>query len=120
MEAVPALHADVGPLLGVQALMLGQSGGVAAPSATLNALEGAGQEATVAHGQGLSPVELAVSGERRALAEALPAHGTLVGPLTRVYSHVGHQRGALPEGLATFCALIGFLSRVNPLMPNDG
>lgn len=44
--------------------MLGQSGGVAAPSATLGALEGAGQEAAGAHGQGLSPVGPAVGGER--------------------------------------------------------
>ncbi|KFR11385.1 hypothetical protein N306_11035, partial [Opisthocomus hoazin] len=119
-EAVPTLHADVGPFLGVRALVLGQSGAVAAPPAALGTLEGAGQEAAVVHGQGLPTVDPAVSGERRALAKALPAHEALVGLLARVRSHVGHQRGALPEGLPALGALVRFLSRVDPLMPNDG
>lgn len=63
-EAVPALHADVGPFLGVRGLVLGQSGAVAAPPAALSALVGAGQEATVVHGQGLPPMDPAMSGER--------------------------------------------------------
>lgn len=119
-EAVPALHADVGPFLSVRGLVLGQSGAVAAPPATLGALVGVGQEAAMVHGQGLPPVDSAMSGECRTLAKALPAHGALVGLLARVCSHVGHQRGALPEGFPALCALVRFLSRVDPLMPNDG
>ncbi|KFQ78754.1 hypothetical protein N337_10407, partial [Phoenicopterus ruber ruber] len=119
-KAVPALHADVGPLLGMRGLVLGQSGAITAPPAALGALVGVGQEATVVQGQGLPPMDPAVSGERRALTKALPAHGALVGLLTRVCSHVGHQRGALPEGFPALGALVRFLSRVDPLMPNDG
>ncbi|KFM13602.1 hypothetical protein AS27_12441, partial [Aptenodytes forsteri] len=119
-EAVPALHADVGPLLGMRGLVLGQRGAVAAPPAALSALVGAGQEAAVVHGQDLPAVDPAMSGERRALAKALPAHGALVGFLASVCSHVGYQRGALPEGFSALSALVRLLSRVDPLMPNDG
>lgn len=63
-EAVPALHTDVGPLLGVRALVLGQGGVVAAPPAALSALVGVGQEATMVYGQGCPTVDPAMSGER--------------------------------------------------------
>jgi len=104
----------------VRGLVLDERGVVAAPPAALSTLVGAGQEAAVVQGQHLSPVDAAMRGECRALAEALPAHGAPVGFLSRMRPHVGHQRGTLAEGLPTFGAFIGFLSCVDPLMPNDG